>query len=131
MNPLKRCTGSNLVDTGWAAVHVVVLLFTKAAENTGTLHRPIACWYCKGSGYDHDEAGLCRGCHDKGSKLDDVHHLAANSHAQAMISACWTLGGLPRSRGSVCGRARTCSASGVTSPLRAGVTRRPSVVGSE
>jgi len=66
---------------------------TKAAENTGTLDRPVACWRCKGSGYDHDEAGLCPGCHGKGTQLDDVHNLGVNPHAQAMISACWNLGG--------------------------------------
>jgi len=66
---------------------------TKAAENTGTLDRPVACWHCKGSGYDPDEAGLCRSCHGEGTRHDDVHHLVANQHAQAMISTCWNLGG--------------------------------------
>ena len=68
---------------------------TKAAENTGTLDRPVACWRCKGSGYDPEEAGLCRSCHGKGTRHDDVHHLVANQHAQAMISTCWTLGARP------------------------------------
>jgi hypothetical protein len=68
---------------------------TKAAESTGTLDRPVACWRCKGAGHDPDGGGLCKGCHGRGTRHDDVHHLVENPHAQAMISACWTLGGRP------------------------------------
>jgi hypothetical protein len=67
---------------------------TKAAENTGTLDRPVACWRCKGSGIDPTEMGNCKACHGQGSRHDDVHHLVPNPHAQAMISSCWTLGAL-------------------------------------
>jgi hypothetical protein len=64
---------------------------TKAAENTGTLDRPVACWRCRGTGNDPEETGLCKGCHGRATRYDDVHHLVDNP-AQAMISACWTLG---------------------------------------
>jgi hypothetical protein len=60
---------------------------TKAAENTGTLDRPVACWRCKGRG--------CGDCSGSGARHDDVHHLVDNPHAQAMISTCWTLGAQP------------------------------------
>jgi hypothetical protein len=66
---------------------------TKAAESTGTLDRPVVCWRCKGNGHDPDDMGACKGCSGRGTRHDDVHHLVANPHAQAMISACWTLGG--------------------------------------
>jgi hypothetical protein len=68
---------------------------TKAAENTGTLDRPVVCWRCKGTGHDPDGGGLCKGCHGRCTRHDDVHHLVDNAHAQAMISACWTLGARP------------------------------------
>ena len=68
---------------------------TKAAENTGTIDRPVACWRCKGSGFDPDDSGRCPGCHGKGTKHDDIHDLRVNPHAQAMISACWNLGAVP------------------------------------
>ena len=55
----------------------------------------MACWRCKASGQDRDHSGLCQACHGRGSRFDDVHHLVENPHAQAMISACWTLGGHP------------------------------------
>jgi hypothetical protein len=65
---------------------------TKAAENTGTLDRPVACWHCKGSGDDAKTNSGCSICHGRGTRHDDIHHLATNRHAQAMISSCWTLG---------------------------------------
>jgi hypothetical protein len=68
---------------------------TKAAENTGTLDRPVACWCCRGSGWDRHHAGVCQRCHGNGTRHNDVHQLSVNSHAQAMISACWTLGAGP------------------------------------
>jgi hypothetical protein len=68
---------------------------TKAAESTGTLDRPVVCWRCKSSGHDPDGGGLCQGCHGRGTRHDDVHHLVDNPHAQAMISACWSLGAHP------------------------------------
>ncbi len=68
---------------------------TKAAENTGTLDRPVVCWRCKGTGYDPEGTGLCKGCHGRATRYDDVDHLVSNRHAQAMISACWNLGGHP------------------------------------
>jgi hypothetical protein len=68
---------------------------TKAAENTGTLDRPVVCWRCKGAGHNPEEMGHCKGCSGRGTRHDDVHHLVANPHAQAMISTCWTLGGRP------------------------------------
>ena len=68
---------------------------TKAAENTGTLDRPVVCWQCKGTGYDPEGSGLCKGCHGRATRHDDVHHLVDNPHAQAMISACWNLGAHP------------------------------------
>jgi hypothetical protein len=68
---------------------------TKAAENTGTLDRPIVCWQCKGAGHDADSHRPCRSCRGSGTRHDDVHELGVSAHAQAMISACWTLGGLP------------------------------------
>ena len=51
---------------------------TKAAENTGTLDRPVVCWRCKGTGYDPDGTGLCKGCHGRATRHDDVHHLVDN-----------------------------------------------------
>lgn len=68
---------------------------TKGAESTGTLDRPVACWHCKGSGRYPNGAGTCRDCHGQGARQDDVHHLGVTPHAQAMISACWTLGSVP------------------------------------
>ena len=68
---------------------------TKAAESTGTLDRPVVCWHCKGTGHDPDASGLCKACHGRATRHDDVHHLVDNPHAQAMISACWTLGAHP------------------------------------
>jgi hypothetical protein len=68
---------------------------TKAAENTGTLDRPVACWRCKGTGRDPEGTGLCKACHGRATRHDDVHHLVNNPHAQAMISACWSLGAYP------------------------------------
>jgi hypothetical protein len=68
---------------------------TKAAESTGALDRPVACWCCKGSGYDRNHPCLCQRFHGNGTKHDDVHRLGINSHAQGMISACWTLGARP------------------------------------
>jgi hypothetical protein len=68
---------------------------TKAAENTGTLDRPITCWYCKGTGSDPDRHWPCRPCRGRGTRHDDVHQLGISLHAQAMISACWTLGAVP------------------------------------
>jgi hypothetical protein len=65
----------------------------KAAETTGTLDRPVVCWRCKGTGLDPDESGLCKGCNGRATRHDDVHRVVDNPHAQAMISACWTLGG--------------------------------------
>jgi hypothetical protein len=65
---------------------------TKAAESTGTLDRPVVCWRCKGTGHDADGSTLCKACHGRATRHDDVHHLVDNLHAQAMISACWTLG---------------------------------------
>jgi hypothetical protein len=41
-NPLKRCTSSNLVDMGWAAVHAAVLVVaaaTPTAVYKGTARR--------------------------------------------------------------------------------------------
>jgi hypothetical protein len=67
----------------------------KAAESTGTLDRPVVCWHCKGTGHDPDGSGSCKGCHGRATRHDDVHHLVNNPHAQAMISACWTLGARP------------------------------------
>jgi hypothetical protein len=67
----------------------------KAAESTGTLDRPVVCWRCKGSGHDPDGSGLGNSCHGRATRHDDVHHLVDNPHAQAMISACWTLGARP------------------------------------
>jgi hypothetical protein len=72
---------------------------TKAAENTGTLDRPVMCWRCKGSGHDPEGIGLCKGCQGRATRHDDVHHLVDNPHAQAMISACWTLGAHPELEG--------------------------------
>jgi hypothetical protein len=68
---------------------------TKAAENTGTLDRPVACRCCKGSGYDRCDAGLCQRCRGKGTRHEDIDHLVESSHAQTMISTCWNLGGRP------------------------------------
>ncbi|MBO0729267.1 MAG: zinc finger-like domain-containing protein [Acidimicrobiaceae bacterium] len=68
---------------------------TKAAENTGTLDRPVVCWRCKGTGHDPDNQWACGHCHGRGTRYNDVHHLGISPHAQAMISACWTLGGRP------------------------------------
>jgi hypothetical protein len=67
---------------------------TKAAENTGTLDRPVVCWRCKGQGHDPDGDGRCKLCSGRGTRHDDVHHLVDNPHAQAMISACWNLGAI-------------------------------------
>ncbi len=53
------------------------------------------CWHCKGTGHDPDGSGLCKACHGRATRHDDVHHLVDNPHAQAMISACWTLGAHP------------------------------------
>jgi hypothetical protein len=68
---------------------------TKAAESTGTLDRPVVCWRCKGTGQDPDDNGLCKACHGRATRHDDVHQLVDNPHAQAMISACWILGVQP------------------------------------
>ena len=68
---------------------------TKAAESTGTLDRPVVCWRCKGLGHESDGSGLCRACHGRATRHDDVHHLVDNPHAQAMISACRRLGAHP------------------------------------
>jgi hypothetical protein len=68
---------------------------TKAAENTGTLDWPVACWRCKGTGQDAGGDGLCRACHGRSTSHDDVYHLVDNQHTQAMIFACWTLGAEP------------------------------------
>jgi hypothetical protein len=65
---------------------------TKAAENTGTLDRPVACWRCKGAGHHPDDFGSCKACDGRGTRHDNMHHLGVNHHAQAMISACWRLG---------------------------------------
>jgi hypothetical protein len=68
---------------------------TKAAESTGTLDRPIVCWPCKGTGRDPDTHWPCQSCHGRGTGHDNVHQLGVSAHAQAMISACWTLGSRP------------------------------------
>jgi hypothetical protein len=68
---------------------------TKAAENTGTLDRPVVCWWCKGAGHEPNSPWPCRSCQSRGTWHDDVHQLGVSPHAQAMISACWTLGALP------------------------------------
>jgi hypothetical protein len=65
---------------------------TKAAESTGTLDRPVVCWRCKGTAHDPDGSSLCKACHGRATRHDDIHRLVDNLHAQAMISACWTLG---------------------------------------
>jgi hypothetical protein len=67
---------------------------TKAAENTGTLDRPIVCWHCKGIGQESETHRPCQSCHGRGTCYDDVHHLGISAHAQATISACWTLGAI-------------------------------------
>jgi hypothetical protein len=65
---------------------------TKAAESTGALDRPVACWRCKGTGHDGDSERACGSCHGRGTRHKNVHQLNVSRQAQAMISACWTLG---------------------------------------
>lgn len=67
---------------------------TKAAETTGTLDRPVACWHCKGSGTDPTGLGCCPGCAGKGSRYD-IADLPVSPHAKAMIRTCWSLGADP------------------------------------
>jgi hypothetical protein len=67
---------------------------TKAAEATGTLDRPVACWHCKGSGVDSAGLGRCGRCGGRGSKYE-IAHLRLNPHAKAMIQTCWDLGADP------------------------------------
>jgi hypothetical protein len=85
--------GGDLTDqkvAGYVAKYAI-----KAAENTGTLDRPVACWLCKGRGDDPKDPGRCRMCSGRGTRHDDVHHLVRNLHTQAMISTCWALGACP------------------------------------
>jgi hypothetical protein len=67
---------------------------TKAAEATGTLDRPVACWHCKGSGVDSAGLGRCGRCGGRGSKYE-IADLPVNPHAKAMIQTCWDLGADP------------------------------------
>lgn len=67
---------------------------TKAAESTGTLDRPVACWHCKGSGADSTGIGRCGRCGGQGSKYE-IADLPVNQHAKAMIQTCWDLGADP------------------------------------
>ena len=64
---------------------------TKAAETTGTLDRPVACWHCKGSGTDSSGVGRCGRCGGRVSKYE-IADLPLNPHAKAMIQTCWDLG---------------------------------------
>jgi hypothetical protein len=93
IQPITATTGGDeLTDqkvAGYVAKYAI-----KAAENTGTLDRTIVCWNCKGTGQDLDSQRICRPCHGRGTRCGDIHHLGVNAHAQAMISACWTLGAL-------------------------------------
>ncbi|HZT64152.1 MAG TPA: replication initiator [Acidimicrobiales bacterium] len=67
---------------------------TKAAETTGTLDRPVACWHCKGSGADSSGLRRCGRCGGRGSKYE-IADLTLNQHAKAMIQTCWDLGADP------------------------------------
>lgn len=67
---------------------------TKAAETTGTLDRPVACWHCKGSGADPSGIGRCGRCGGRGSRFE-IADLPVNPHAKAMIQTCWDLGADP------------------------------------
>ena len=94
-NPSPRPTPGDGELTDQKVAGYVGKYATKAAESTGTLDRPVVCWRCKGTGHDPDGSGLCKACHGRATRHDDVHHLVDNPHAQAMISACWTLGARP------------------------------------
>ena len=67
---------------------------TKTAENTGTLDRPIVCWQCKGTGGPRQPLVLWY-LPRSGHPPRQVHRLGISLHAQGVISACWSFGGLP------------------------------------
>jgi hypothetical protein len=93
IQPITAAADGELTDQKVAGY--VAKYATKAAENTGTLDRPIVCWHCKGTGHNPDSHWPCRSCHGQGTRYDNVHQLGLSPHAQAMISACWTLGAVP------------------------------------
>lgn len=65
---------------------------TKGADVLGGVDRPLACRPCHGLG---SRTGMtCPGCKGTGRRNGTIPP-AANPHAQRMIDACWTLGGLP------------------------------------
>jgi hypothetical protein len=90
---------------------------TKAAENAGTVDRPITCPDCRGHGHvdatePHASATIgaasrlpvyqvrrqCQRCGGSGLRCA-IDALDVTDHARRLIHACWTLGGDPRYEG--------------------------------
>ena len=97
------CTETSRVDTchhiraglGCVAKYAA----TKRARNTSTLDRPVVCWRCEGTLRDPESHSAGATSHVGSTRHDNVRRLGVSHHAQAVIRACWTLGGPPEREG--------------------------------